>query len=67
MSIGVFRSVRDLRVLDLAQLRDIPSVFDTERRHLIHPLRFLHAFANDLSKPIAAMVANTSNTSPRRL
>ncbi len=53
MSIGVFRPVRDLRVLDLAQLPDIPSVFDTERHHLIHPLRFFHAFANDLTKPIA--------------
>lgn len=53
MSIGAFRALRDLRVLDLAELPDIPSVFDTENHYLIHPLRFLHAFAEDLAKPIA--------------
>jgi hypothetical protein len=53
MSIGAFRALRDLQVLDLAQLPDIPSLFDTESHYLIHPLRFLHAFAEDLAKPIA--------------
>ena len=53
MSIGVFRSVRDLRVLDLADLPDIPSVFEEDGRPLIHPLRFLHAFAGDIVEPIA--------------
>jgi hypothetical protein len=53
MSIGAFRALRDLKVLDLAELPDIPSVFDGENHRLIHPLRFLHAFAEDLAKPIA--------------
>ena len=52
MSIGTFRAVRDLQVLDLANLPDIPSVFDVENHYLIHPLRFLHAFAEDIAKPI---------------
>lgn len=53
ISIGTFRGLRELRVLDLADLPDIPSVFEPEGRYLIHPLRFLHAFAKDLAKPIA--------------
>ncbi|TAJ11903.1 RES domain-containing protein [Patescibacteria group bacterium] len=53
MSIGTFRALRDLRLLDLAELPDLPSVFDMENHYLIHPLRFLHAFAEDLAKPIA--------------
>ena len=53
LSIGTFRTLRDLRVLDLADLPEIPSVFDVDRHYLIHPLRFLHAFAKDIAKPIA--------------
>ena len=53
ISIGTFRALRELRVVDLAGLPAIPSVFDLERQHLIHPLRFLHAFVVDLAKPIA--------------
>lgn len=53
LSIGVFRPMRDLKVLDLANLPDIPSVFDPDAHPLIHPLRFLHAFAADLVQPIA--------------
>lgn len=54
ISTGSFRAVRDLNVLDLAELPYIPSVFDNERREVIHFLRFLHSFANDISMPIAA-------------
>lgn len=53
LSIGVFRPMRDLKVLDLANLPDIPSVFDPDAHPLVHPLRFLHAFADDLVQPIA--------------
>lgn len=53
MSIGTFRPLRELNVLDLAELPPIPSVFDADGRELIHPLRFLHSFANDISQPIA--------------
>ena len=52
MSIGAFRALRPLRLLDLANLPDIPSVFANESRALIHPMRFLHAFAADLVKRI---------------
>jgi len=53
LSVGTFRPVRDLVLLDLAELPVVPSVFDLDRQALIHPLRFLHAFATDISQPIA--------------
>lgn len=53
LSIGSFRATRPLRVLNLADLPDIPSVFDEASHSRIHPLRFLHAFAEDIVKPIA--------------
>jgi hypothetical protein len=53
ISAGSFVPLRPLRVLDLANLADIPSVFDEGGRDLIHSLRFLHDFARDISKPIA--------------
>lgn len=53
LSIGTFRPLRNLRMLDLADLPDIPSVFEEGGHYRIHPLRFLHAFANDIVQPIA--------------
>lgn len=53
LSVGTFRTLRDLTLVDLAELPSVPSVFDLDRQPLIHPLRFLHAFAADISQPIA--------------
>jgi len=39
LSIGSFRPTRGLRVLDLADLPEIPSVFDEDGHPRIHPLR----------------------------
>jgi len=47
-SIGTFKPVRDLLVLDLDNLPEVPSIYDEERSHLIHPLRFLHSLAYDI-------------------
>lgn len=52
-SIGRFRPVRDLLVLDLDKLPEVPSIYDEEGSYLIHPLSFLHSLAYDISKPIA--------------
>ncbi len=52
LSIGTFRPTRNLRVLDLANLPEVPSVFEDDGHRRIHPLRFLHAFARDIAKPI---------------
>jgi HEPN/RES N-terminal domain 1/RES domain len=53
ISIGTFRPLRDLLFLDLAILPPIPSVFDLDRRHMIHALRFFHGFANDIAQPVS--------------
>lgn len=53
LSVGTFRPLRDLILLDLAELPTVPSVFDIDRQPVIHSLRFLHAFAADISQPIA--------------
>lgn len=52
LSIGEFVSLRDLTLLDLTMLPDIPSVFDARKRHLIRALRFAHSFTADLVEPI---------------
>jgi hypothetical protein len=53
MSIGTFKPVREIAILNLARLPDIPGVFNEAGRELIQPLRFLHPFADDISRPIA--------------
>lgn len=53
LSTGTFRPLRQLRVLNLADLPTVPSVFDIDHHDTIHSLRFLHAFARDISQPIA--------------
>lgn len=53
ISCGTFRANRDLRVLNLAELPPVPSIFDEDYHPLIRPFRFLHNFAFDIAKPIA--------------
>ncbi|MEL6540276.1 MAG: HEPN-associated N-terminal domain-containing protein [Pseudomonadota bacterium] len=52
LSIGKFNPTRPLKMLNLAELPFVPSVFDQTKNGLIHPLRFLHGFANDIAAPI---------------
>lgn len=52
VSIGRFKALRELRILDLANLPELPSIYDEERNYLIHALSFLHSFAYDISRPI---------------
>ena len=51
INIGAFVTLEEFRVLDLTNLRPVPSIFSQER-HLRPVLKFLHAFVRDLSKPI---------------
>ncbi len=53
ISVGKFEALRDLTLLDLSNIPEPPSVFDTEGQHLIRPLRFLRSFAADISKPVS--------------
>lgn len=52
IALATFRPARALRVLDLVTLPPIPSMFEPELRAQLDPIRFLHAFAADLSKPV---------------
>lgn len=55
-AIGQFRALRDITILDLAQLPPIPSLFaeisDTLPYDPHEALRFLHRLADDISRPI---------------
>ncbi|MEU5482845.1 HEPN-associated N-terminal domain-containing protein [Streptomyces mirabilis] len=47
-----FRLTRTATVLDLARVRDMPSVFDTKERDLRPFITFMRNFATDLARPI---------------
>lgn len=52
LTLASFETGSDFQILGLAELPPIPSVFDSARRHLIEPLRFLHVFVDQVRKPI---------------
>ncbi|MBB5868936.1 hypothetical protein F4553_002315 [Allocatelliglobosispora scoriae] len=51
-AVGAFETVRPLTLLNLAALPEVPSLFDSVPRANYYDLRFLHAFAEDLRKPV---------------
>jgi hypothetical protein len=55
-AIGKFRTLRDITILDLAELPPIPSLFtelpDSLEYNPRHALIFLHRLARDISRPI---------------
>jgi len=51
-SIGTFSVIRQMEVLDLTKLHEIPSIFDTNRGYLRSSLIFLRNFEEEISKPI---------------
>ncbi|ADG07607.1 HEPN-associated N-terminal domain-containing protein [Kyrpidia tusciae] len=51
-SIGVFRTLRTLRVLDLVEMPKESSLFDPEKRRWRGPIIFLNNFVRDISKPV---------------
>ncbi len=50
---GIFSPVRPLRVLDLAKIPDVPSIFDLERHNIRPGIMFLHDFLKDFTKRIS--------------
>lgn len=54
---GEFRTLRDVKILDLAEIPPIPSIFEEIPESLEYnprpPLIFLNYFTDELSKPIA--------------
>ncbi|MGH6871087.1 MAG: HEPN-associated N-terminal domain-containing protein [Rhizomicrobium sp.] len=55
-SVGTFRILRDVAILDLASLPNVPTIFaevsDTAEVDPRTPLIFLHSLAEDISRPI---------------
>ena len=52
-TVATFCSNRDLFMLDLTILPELPSPFDRANRHLRRTLSFLHEFVDDFSRPVA--------------
>lgn len=52
ITVGEFITARDLTVLDLSALPEIPSLFDSPQRLNRPGIIFLHSFIHDLSKQI---------------
>jgi len=52
VAIGKFKPLRELRLLDLTSLPDVPSIFDDNRGYLRPIISFLRAFVDEVSKPI---------------
>ena len=52
VSVGKFEFARDVRILDLADLPEIPSIFSGIERRKLLGLVFMHAFAKDIARPI---------------
>lgn len=50
--VGLWRSTRPIRVLDLRSLPDIPGIFSDEPPELAQTLSFLHDFTSDIMKPV---------------
>jgi hypothetical protein len=51
VNVGTFVTLDELRILDLTNLRSVPSIF-SEQRYLRPVLKFLHSFVRDLSRGI---------------
>ena len=52
VTVGQFKLEREARILDLADLPDIPSIFSGVERHTRLGLIFIHAFARAIARPV---------------
>lgn len=52
-SIGKFKTLRTLNILDLSRLPNIPSLLDRSRSDFYESIIFMYEFVDDLKKPIS--------------
>ena len=52
MTIGLWKPLKTLRVLDLVEMPPKPSIFDAKRRRLREVVSFLTSFSEEISHPI---------------
>lgn len=50
--VGGFALAADVRILDLTNLPELPSLFDDKKRELRGPLQFLRGFSESVSSPV---------------
>ena len=53
VAVGQFEFECDVRILDLADLPKIPSIISGMERRKLLGLVFMHAFANDIARPVS--------------
>ncbi|MDX1346971.1 MAG: RES domain-containing protein [Thiomicrorhabdus chilensis] len=53
VAVGEFKTTRELKILDLTELPDLPSTFDPDLREERQYILFLHRFQEEITKPIA--------------
>jgi RES domain-containing protein len=52
LTVGSFKTVADLKIIDLTRLPPSPSLFDRDNRAMISGIRFLHRFVEELKQPV---------------
>lgn len=50
--VGEFKTLRELQVVDLSALREVPSLFERSKRRGYYEISFLYHFAEELAKPV---------------
>lgn len=66
-SIGMFKIKRDIDVLNLSNLPDLPSIFDMENYWLLHSLEFLNHFVSEISTPVEKNNKNSIDYIPSQV
>lgn len=51
--VATFATSRELLVLDLCALPNVPSQFDLSKKHQIDQIAFLHEFVSEISQPVS--------------
>jgi hypothetical protein len=52
VTVGVFEPLRDLTIVDLCDMPEMPGLFDAERAHARGALEFLKSFASQLAEAV---------------
>ena len=53
VSVGQFEFMREVRILNLAELPEIPSIFSGIGRRRLMGLVFMHGFAKEIARPVS--------------
>ena len=51
-TVGEFKPLNPLQLIDFTQLPELPSIFDKKKRDIYYPVLFFSSFRYELSKPI---------------